>query len=343
MTWLSRNWGKLILFALSSFVILRVLDLLSLKWLYEYFATTFSDIGITNQYLVSALGVAMMTITALLTGELFSNIVLRRTKEGTAVAGLALVTWLLFLYLLTLPKDGEYINPVTGEHRFVYVILPNGEIDIKPLGYKFHPETGQAMQPLTPYEITRHREKIERWEKRKNEPGLGELLRLKLEENDRQKKAEVRLSPELPPVAINNAEYPPFTLLPEWSRYYGKGFNIREWSNYYYDGCALMRVDSLHLHEDSLCLIVSFWNDCNSGKFSLDEPEGESTYIVTDQGEALKLLSYRDIYTHNSTHYYLVPGEKKEGKFTFSAPTKPLKRLNITHDRFRGLFLVLRS
>ena len=238
MAWLAKHWGKLVTFLLVALVGMRLLDLLMLWGFFSTFTSTFRNLGITNDYLVSALSVAMMTIVALLLQHLVWKFILRRTEQGTLIFGAVITVWMLLMYFVSLPKAGEYFNPVTGQPCYVYTILPDGEIDLKPLGYKYHPITGEEMQPLTKEVVKENADKIQRFEQR-----------------------QPRAGPQ--PQAENTqpgptAEYPRFQNNPEISHGHSVRLNpdSRDFPEECPQTCAEVRIKSVHTNAEEMCLWV---------------------------------------------------------------------------------------
>lgn len=332
MNWISKNWGKVITFTLLALVGMRLLDLLMLWGLFNSFTSRFRGLGITNDYLVNAMSVAMMTIVALLIHHLVWKFILRRTQEGTLIFGAAITAWMLLMYFISVPKTGEYFNPVTGQPRFVYTVLPSGEIDIKPLGYKYHPKTGEEMNPLTKEVVKQLADKI-----------------LRLEQHQPQIQPTASSAP--PEVEQRpTAEYPRFLTKPMLS--FGHNIPLPENSELR-QTCAGMNVDSVRITSQSLCVQVKFKNTCMAATLVLTRPEPNTTYVVTNTGEGLRISglpekSFPDdwnggtLFSPVRMHTReLLPNEAWTLKMWFPALQKPAKQLTFSHYPFDKVEITL--
>lgn len=335
MNWLAKNWGKVVTFVLLALVGMRLLDLLMLWGLFSSFTSRFRGLGITNDYLVNAMSVAMMTIVALLIHHLVWKFILRRTQQGTLIFGVAITAWMLVMYFISVPKTGEYFNPVTGQPRFVYTILPSGEIDIKPLGYKYHPKTGEEMALLTKEAIKQHADKM-----------------LRLEQRQAQGQPTVSYKPPDKPEVEQRptAEYPRFLTNPMLSL----GHNIPLPENKELrQTCAEMNVDSVQITTQSLCIRVRFKNICAASTLDLTRPSSDDTYVVTNTGEGLRVSglpenSFPDdwnggtLFSPLRMHTReLLPNETWLLKMWFPPPKEPAKQLAFTHYPFDKVQITL--
>ncbi|MFA5990837.1 MAG: hypothetical protein WC794_01150 [Candidatus Doudnabacteria bacterium] len=335
MNWISKNWGKVLTFVLLALVGMRLLDLLMLWGIFSSFTSRFRGLGITNDYLVNALSVAMMTIVALLIHHLVWKFILRRTQEGTLIFGVAITAWMLVMYFISVPKTGEYFNPVTGQPRFVYTILPSGEIDTKPLGYKYHPKTGEEMVPLTKEAIKQHADKM-----------------LRLEQRQAQGQPTASYKPPDKPEAEQKptAEYPRFLTNPILS--FGHDIPLPE-NKVLRQTCAQMRVDSIRLMTQGLCLRVKYQNACTDSSLALDRPSPYNTYVVTNTGEGLRVSEFPvntfpdnwtagNFFTGPSMHTRdLLPNETWVLEMWFPPLKEPAKQLTFTPQTFDKVEITL--
>ncbi|PIR97635.1 MAG: hypothetical protein COT91_00590 [Candidatus Doudnabacteria bacterium CG10_big_fil_rev_8_21_14_0_10_41_10] len=323
MNLLSKNWGKLVTAALVVLAGMRLLDLLMLWGLFSKFASTFRGVGVTNDYLVNAMSVAMMTIAALLLRHLIWKFILRRTEQGTLIFGAAITGWMLLMYVVSLPGAGEYFNPVTGQPRYVYIVLSNGEIDLQPLGYKYHPVTGEEMQSLTREAVKQYADKIQRF--------------AELHPSDIGASSFPRAEPPPPPGSAGFQ----YTVEPQLSKSYIEVFS---WQHLMYEtleGCATMRIVGMRLGTNALVLRVEYRNGCTGKLICLSEPESEDTYMVSDEGEGLKLRSNDGDFSFwgsngCSNHYSrgLLPGEAFSYSLVFAPLTHFARQLTFTNQKF---------
>ncbi len=318
MTWLSKNWSKLLAFALILFVGMRLLDFLMLWGVFSSFASTFRDLGMTNDYLVNALSVAAMTIAALLTKHLFWKFVLRRTSEGTLIFGAAVTVWMVILYGLSLPNPGEYFNPSTGQPRNVYTILPSGAIDIKPLGYKYHPVTGEEMLPLTKEAMKLYADKVKNFEK--SRPVASNATTVS--------------EPE-------KSKYPPFVADPVISKLLEEHFSFSTWTSYTLKGCVSLYIPSVFVDSTKLALLFEFTNNC-SDTYKLIPPS--KAYLVSSDGIRLGLTGYTKSFYAGvlDPQHWLVPEEKGRVWMHFQPlPANAEKVVKLTFDDFEQVTLRL--
>ncbi len=325
MTWLSKNWSKMLAFVVLLFIGMRLLDFLMLWSVFGTFASTFRNLGMTNDYLVNALSVAGLTVAALLFKHLIWKFVLRRTTEGTLIFGAAVTLWMVVLYGLSLPKPGEYFNPSTGQPRNVYIILPNGEIDIKPLGYKYHPATGDEMLPLTKEAMKLYADKVKSFEKSRTTASNTHAV---------MKSAVAETA---------NDQYPKFVATPVTSWLRVSQFDLSTWSSFHVQGCVSLYIPSVYVNQAQLALLLEFTSHCR-GNYRLMAPD--TAYLVTSNGVRLGLIGYTKGFYQGflrTKDHLLVPEEKGQVWMYFQPlPAQlELKQFKLTFEDFEQMTIRL--
>lgn len=327
MTWFNKNWSKLLTFIVILFVGMRLLDFLMLWSVFGSFASTFRNLGMTNDHLVNALSVAAMTVAALLAKHLLWKFVLRRTSEGTLIFGAAVTLWMVILYGLSLPKPGEYFNPSTGQPRNVYLILPNGEIDIKPLGYKYHPATGDEMLPLTKEAMKLYADKVKNFEK------------------SRATASNASAGSKAAVTEVAKNQYPKFVSIPVTSWVRETRFHFGSLSYFYEKGCMSLDIPSVYVDQAELALLFEFTNHCDDN-YKLMEPYNRA-YLVTSSGVRLDLTGYTKGFYKGllDKERWLVPEEKGQVWMHFQplpAQLEP-KQVKLTFEDFEQITIRLQA
>src|SRR5204863_102417 len=107
----------------------QILDLLMWKSFYGYFFRIFTTAGFP-EHLSGAISIWLTVAVIFLVPVAMSSILFRRTAKGVLIVAGALSGWFVLQYVLSLPKQGEYFNPITGESRFKYSRRPDGSIKL---------------------------------------------------------------------------------------------------------------------------------------------------------------------------------------------------------------------
>ena len=335
MNWLKRNWAKVVTLVLAALVGMRILDLLMLWGLFSKFASTFRGLGVTNDNLVNAISVALMTVAALVLRYIFWKFIFRRTEQGTLLFGGIITAWMLLLYFVSLPSAGAYFNPVTGQPRYVYALLPDGEIDLKPLGHKYHPYTGEEMFPLTKEALKQNVDKIRRFEKRQPKSETPPIAQT--------------VSAKTAPDPVRTAEYPRFLTNPHISL--GHDVNIISRNAPVKQSYALMCVRSVRINPEELFLLLEFRNIRSLDFLTLIKPGPNDTYLVSDTGEGLRIRTcHKDAFpireslsflSPNVMLRQLLPGEVWQLGAWFPPLTKTTKELILTYQAFEKVAITL--
>ncbi len=125
----------------------RILDLLVAWRVYSWFFQPLAQSGIPET-LSGAIAIWLMAAVILVLPSLAYAFVFNRSKAILIVtAGVS--AWFVIAYFISLPRDGQLFNPITGKAMYRYSQATDGKIKLLPLGYRYDPATGEELKDLT--------------------------------------------------------------------------------------------------------------------------------------------------------------------------------------------------
>lgn len=137
----------IVLVAAVMFFVLRVLDVMMAWQLYSWFFQPLAESGIPET-LSGAVAVWLMA-AVILTLPAFLYALLTNRSKAVLIAATAVSAWFVIAYFISLPREGQLFNPITGRAMYRYSET-DGKINLLPLGYRYDPATGEALKDMTP-------------------------------------------------------------------------------------------------------------------------------------------------------------------------------------------------
>lgn len=317
--WLRRHAFKLVSFAVLFFFGMRLLDAAMLWGVYQYFFEQFRGLGVASDHLAGAAAIAAMTVTVLLVRELIWKFILWRTTEGTLIFGGAVVVWMLVLYIMSIPGECEYFNPMSGSARFKYAQNDKGEVVFYPLGYRFNPKSGEQLEVFTPEAAKRLKEKMPACTPTSGKPAKP------------QARTAPQSAPPSPPPAPT-AEYPAYNQYPQWAmagEWYEQSFFGLGEKKMFSSPCLMMRLESLRWNPEVVILNLQVLNNCGVDrklKRFRESNESYKIYLVADDSRSIRCVrdsldpkDWPTIYPQESLRYqvWFPPLEPRPSAFTF--------------------------
>ncbi|MEK7628964.1 MAG: hypothetical protein AAB394_00375 [Patescibacteria group bacterium] len=173
---------------LAGFLILQLASVLMAMSIYSWFFQTIRNASGMPDALNGAISIWLVAIVLMLLPTFFSAIFFRKTLKKVLIVAGALSGWVLIVYFMSLPKEGQFFNPMTGQTMYRYARSPDGKIDLFPLGYKFHPRYGTELELVTP-EIIKEidRKATEAVMNQEKEQERQRLMNLNLQNAQREK------------------------------------------------------------------------------------------------------------------------------------------------------------
>lgn len=146
------EWQKIAIGAVGAIILLfvgyRILDILMIWSTYSWFFQSIKATGLPDG-LTGAVSV-LFTIGLLWLIPTIMSAVFFGRRRAMLITGGAIASYMVLMYFLSQPKPGEYFNPFTGAPRFMYYLdQKSGNIELFPLGYKYHPKFGAELSVLT--------------------------------------------------------------------------------------------------------------------------------------------------------------------------------------------------
>lgn len=156
--WAVTGMGAALLF-LSGIFILKYVDVLLALPLYSWFFEQIQTLGGYPDEVTGALAV-WLTATILLSLPTIFTSLRSDKRRAILMVAVGLSLWCVISFLITQPREGYYFNPVTGAARYKFTRLPDGKIELLPLGYRYNPRDGSTLETATPeiikqYELQR--------------------------------------------------------------------------------------------------------------------------------------------------------------------------------------------
>lgn len=145
----------------GGFLTIRLLDLLMVWSLYSWFFQTIRNASGMPDSLNGAFSIWLVAITLMLLPTFISVVFWKRSPKKVFIVVGAVSAWLLISYFMSLPKEGRFFNPMTGQPMYRYARTSDGRIDLFPLGYSFHPKYGTKLKMVTPELIEEMDRKVE--------------------------------------------------------------------------------------------------------------------------------------------------------------------------------------
>lgn len=177
----------LVVVVVGGFLAFKLFDLLTVWWLYSWFFQAIRNASGMPDTLNGAFSIWLVTITLMLLPTFLSVVFWKRDPKKVLLVVSAVSVWLVIVYFMSLPKEGRFFNPMTGQAMYRYSLTPEGKIELFPVGYKFHPRYGDVLQPVTPELIKEMDQKAE------EAKALEERVRLqKIEEEKAEREKERR-------------------------------------------------------------------------------------------------------------------------------------------------------
>jgi peptidyl-prolyl cis-trans isomerase A (cyclophilin A) len=134
----------------GGFLAFQLLDLLMVWSLYSWFFQTIRSLSGMPDTLNGAFSIWLVAITLMLLPIFFSVLFWKRDLKKVLLVVSTVSAWLVIVYFISLPQEGRFFNPMTGQTMYSYARTPDGKIDLFPLGYKFHPRYGIKLELMTP-------------------------------------------------------------------------------------------------------------------------------------------------------------------------------------------------
>lgn len=131
------------------FLMLLIGEALFYRSLYTWFFERVREYAGLPDLLSGAIAVWCMALVGLVLPAIAWAVLFKRSKGVIWIASLLSVAWVL-LYVLSLPREGVFFNPITGAPRVKWVRLPDGKIKMLPPGYKYDAKYRGELQDVTP-------------------------------------------------------------------------------------------------------------------------------------------------------------------------------------------------
>lgn len=129
-------------------ILVRLFDLLLALTLYSWFFGKIREYGGFPDLVSGAISIWLMALLLLSLPAVVSAIFFKKRRAIVLIAVL-LSGWCVGLYFLSQPREGCYFNAITGTPWYKYARLPNGRVELFPLGYNYHPRYRIPLEPLT--------------------------------------------------------------------------------------------------------------------------------------------------------------------------------------------------
>ncbi len=134
--------------AIGMFFVFRILDVVMAWQIYSWFFQPLVNSGIPET-LSGAIAVWFMAAVMFILPTFIYSL-LRNRSKALLIAATVVSAWFVVVYFISLPKEGQLFNPMTGKTMYRYSETPGGEIKLLPLGYQYDPVTGIPLKDLTP-------------------------------------------------------------------------------------------------------------------------------------------------------------------------------------------------
>lgn len=134
----------------GGFLTIRLMNFLMVWSLYSWFFQTIRSASGMPDTLNGAFSIWFVAITLMLLPTFFSVLFFKSSPRKVMTIAAAVSAWLVLVYFMSLPQEGRFFNPMTGQAMYRYARTSDGKIDLFPLGYNFHPRYGTKLELVTP-------------------------------------------------------------------------------------------------------------------------------------------------------------------------------------------------
>lgn len=151
-------------------VIVRLAELYLAVTLYSWFFEKVREYSGFPDLLSGAIAIWLAVAAFFVLPTLAYSIFFRK-KKGIVLLALIFSVFCVGLYFLQQPREGLFFNPITGKARFKYAEIPDGSIELFPLGYNYHPRYSTKLKSITPEIVIKYEKQVQGvYESRASEP-----------------------------------------------------------------------------------------------------------------------------------------------------------------------------
>lgn len=143
--------------------------------LYAYFFQTVQDTTGFPDLVTGAISIWLAIASLLLLPIVASYIFRRRETKKLLIIGGALSVYMLILYFVSQPSEGQLFNTVTGQSMYRVSRDTNGNLEKWPLGHRYHQKTGNPLLELTPELAAEYHRQQELKKKQRREDEISAL------------------------------------------------------------------------------------------------------------------------------------------------------------------------